>query len=118
MKNIIYSLAVFAVTTNIATAQQNLSATNEVSSVEPVIKVTLAGKIIDAKTGESLPGTSVYFADDKIGTTADAFGYYSLSNIPAGHHVIEITHAGYATLVEHIELNTDMQRDFKLSLSH
>ena len=70
---------------------------------------------MDAKTGELLPGASVYFADDKIGTLADANGKYSLSNIPSGHHVIEITHAGYATLVVHLELNSDMERDFKLS---
>jgi|CXWL01.1.fsa_nt_gi iron complex outermembrane receptor protein len=79
------------------------------------IKVTLTGKITDAKTGEVLPGASVYFADDKIGASADVNGKYVLSNIPSGHHVIEISHAGYATLVEHLELNSDMERDFKLS---
>ena len=82
---------------------------------EYAVKVTLSGKIMDAKTGELLPGASVYFADDKIGTIADANGKYVLSNIPDGHHVVEISHAGYATLVEHIEMNSNMERDFKLS---
>ena len=82
---------------------------------EYAVKVTLSGKIMDAKTGELLPGASVYFADDKIGTIADANGKYVLSNIPDGHHVVEISHAGYATLVEHIEMNSDIERDFKLS---
>ena len=82
---------------------------------EPVAKVTLSGKITDGKTGEPLSGASVYFADDKIGTSADADGKYVLTNIPSGHHVIEVSHTGYATLVEHIEINSDMERDFKLS---
>ncbi len=115
MKNIFFSLAVLGITIFTATGQSNLTVANEEKSIEPVIKVTLTGKIMDAKTGELLPGASVYFADDKIGTTADVNGKYSLSNIPSGHHVIEISHAGYATLVEHIEINSNMERDFKLS---
>ncbi len=83
--------------------------------VEPVIKVTLSGKVTDAKTGEILPGTSVYFADDKIGTVADANGKYILRDIPAGHHIIEISHAGFATQVEHLQLNKDTEKDFQLS---
>ena len=88
---------------------------NRTAIKEPVIKVILSGKITDEKTGEPLPGASVYFADDKIGTSADGNGNYILANIPPGHHVIEISHAGYATLVEHLELNSDLQKDFKLS---
>ncbi len=98
-------------------AQTNLNSNilaKEFSPVDP-IKVSLTGKIMDAKTGEILPGASVYFADDKIGTSADANGKYILTNIPSGHHVVEISHAGYATLVEHLELNSDMEKDFKLS---
>ncbi|MDZ4793331.1 MAG: TonB-dependent receptor [Bacteroidota bacterium] len=110
-----YLIALLVATTFTATAQYNLTLSKEVSPGVPVVKVTLTGKIMDAKTGELLPGASVYFADDKIGTSADANGKYSITNIPSGHHVIEITHAGYGTLVEHIELNSDTERDFKLS---
>ncbi len=115
MKNILYPFAILVATTFTAIAQNNLANGKEIKSISPVIKVTLTGKIMDAKTGELLPGASVYFADDKIGTSADETGKYSLTNIPPGHHVVEITHAGYATLVEHIELNSDMEKDFKLS---
>ena len=79
------------------------------------IKVVLRGTIKDALTGTPLPGASVYLADDKIGTTAGADGKYMLTNIPAGHHVVEISHTGYSTLVEHIELVSDLEKDFALS---
>ena len=80
-----------------------------------LVKVALTGKITDAKTGEILPGASVYMPGDKIGTVADAEGKYVLNNVPAGHHVIEVSHAGYSTLVEHIEINTNLEKNFSLS---
>ena len=43
------------------------------------IKVRIRGTITDAKTGESLPGASVYLADEKIGTAADAHGHYEFT---------------------------------------
>lgn len=78
-------------------------------------KVNISGKITDAITGQPLPGASVYLAEDKIGTSAGADGKYSISNIPAGHHVIEISFTGYGTVVEHLEVNADMEKDFALS---
>lgn len=82
---------------------------------EERVKIRLTGKILDAKTGESLPGASIFFADDKMGVYADNEGKYILNNIPPGHHVIEISHTGYTTLVDHIELYTDTELDFQLS---
>ncbi|MBI3137324.1 MAG: TonB-dependent receptor [Sphingobacteriales bacterium] len=96
-------------------AQEDLAPVKGNGSVELPLKVTLRGKITDAKTGEPLPGAYVYFTDDKIGTSADAAGQYMLTNIPPGHHVVEISFTGYSTLVEHIGIHTDMQKDFALS---
>jgi iron complex outermembrane recepter protein len=79
------------------------------------VKASLTGKITDSKTGEALPGASVFLMDDKIGTVADAEGNYRLSNIPDGHHVIEVSHTGYSSLVEHFEINGNMSKDFSLS---
>ena len=79
------------------------------------VKVTLRGVVKDAVTGEVLPGATVYLADDKIGTTAGADGKYILTQVPVGHHVVEVSHTGYSTLVEHLELTTDLVKDFALS---
>lgn len=96
-------------------AQENFSR-SPVAGVHPnSFRASLSGKIIDAKTGEVLPGASIYFTDDKIGTIADANGKYLLTNIPFGHHVVEVSHTGYNNLVEHIEITADMQKDFALS---
>ncbi len=119
MKKILLCIVLFLQTTVLLLAQNKFTdnSTNDKNrkTENEVVKVSLSGKITDAKTGEPLPGASVYFADDKIGTIADAQGKYSLNNIPSGHHIVEISSAGYATLVEHIELNTNTEKDFALS---
>lgn len=96
-------------------AQNSLDDKGHISTTGRIVKVTLSGRITDAITGQPLPGASVYLADDKIGTSAGADGKYILTNIPSGHHVVEVSNTGYSTQVEHLELNTDMQKDFVLS---
>ncbi|MBM3416783.1 MAG: TonB-dependent receptor [Bacteroidetes bacterium] len=96
-------------------AQTDQPVTGINTGTETEIKVTLSGKITDAATGSPLPGASVYLADDKIGTVADADGRYIITNIPDGHHVVEVSHTGYSTLVEHIELTADLEKNFVLS---
>jgi iron complex outermembrane recepter protein len=87
-------------------------ASNEVYSQ---VKPALSGKITDAKTGEGLAGASLYLADDKIGTIADAQGNFILKNIPPGHHIVEVSHTGFSTLVVHLEINGNMEKNFSLS---
>lgn len=81
------------------------------------LKVQLSGRITDAKTGEPLFGASVSFQDARIGTVADAEGKYKLRNIPTGHHLVEISHTGYTSVVEHLDLTTDIERNYSLSPS-
>lgn len=95
--------------------QENMVDPTDRLPVSVPVKVKLTGKITDSKTGEALAGAYIYFTDDKIGTSSDEKGQYVLTNIPPGHHVVEVSFTGYSTLVEHIEINADMQKDFALS---
>lgn len=115
MKKIFLFLILINQTNHFLLAQVGLSSESNKVTITPSDKVTLSGKITDSKTGEVLPGASVYLADDRIGTTADASGNYVLNNIPDGHHVVEISHAGYSTLVIHLELYASTNKDFSLS---
>ena len=76
--------------------------------------IELRGKILNAITREPVSNASVYLSEDKIGTIADAEGNYSISNISAGHHVIEITSTGYSVHIEHLELTASTVKDFYL----
>ena len=112
MKKIFFFLAILLQSTALLLAQNNLTESKRTGNIE---RVSLSGKITDEKTKEPIPGASVYFADDKIGAIADVNGKYFLNNVPAGHHIIEISSAGYATLVEHLELNNNTEKNFELS---
>ncbi len=115
-KKILLLTALFFQSTLLLIAQNNLTGKSVIENIRTAVeKVNLSGKITDAKTGEPIPGASVYFADDKIGAIADAQGKYVLNNVPSGHHIIEVSSTGYATLVEHVELNNNMEKDFTLS---
>jgi len=80
-----------------------------------LVKLTLSGKVTDVKTGEPLAGASVYLTDDKMGAIADGEGNYIITNIPAGHHIVEISFTGYGTVIEHIELTGNQVKNFALN---
>ncbi|MBO9682461.1 MAG: TonB-dependent receptor, partial [Flavisolibacter sp.] len=81
-------------------------------------RTQLSGKVIDVKTGAPLPGASVILAESKIGTSADSSGNYILMNVPFGHTLIEVSYAGYKSLVEHVDVQSGVNtKNFALTPS-
>ena len=58
---------------------------------------TLDGRVVDAATGESLPGASVYLVDARVGAVADLDGGFAIENLPAGRYTARVTYVGYRT---------------------
>lgn len=77
---------------------------------------TLKGKVFDRATGKALAGASVYLPEIKKGTIANKDGLFTI-NIEAGSHVLEISYVGYATDVEHIKLQNNLEQNFYLNSS-
>lgn len=87
---------------------------------EPVQKFntingTFSGKITDARTGAAIEAATVYISDIKSGTATDPAGHFIISNIPQGTHLIEISHIGYSTIVENIDIKNDVKKDYALT---
>lgn len=80
-------------------------------------KSSLSGFIKDAKTKATLPGATIYFPDLKVGTISDDKGYFHISSITDGKHLIEISYQGYATFIDNIEINGETTLDFSLQPS-
>lgn len=78
-------------------------------------RVQLSGHVTDTKTGEPLAGASVVLSDTKYGTSTDSAGYYLLENVPTGHTVLEVTYGGYRSLVEHLDITGNTEKNFALS---
>ena len=80
-----------------------------------LVLLNLSGRITDSLTGQPLPGASIYFPEARIGAIANKDGVYQLRNVPAGHHLVEVSHTGYNTIVEHIDIVGNRQVNFALS---
>lgn len=60
-------------------------------------KGTIKGKVIDAKTGETVPGASVLIEGTTIGANTDFDGNYSIYNIEAGTYNLLCKFLSYST---------------------
>ena len=75
---------------------------------------TLAGYVRDDKTGEPLPGVSIYLEENQgIGIVTDQFGYFSLT-LSKGLHILNIQTRGKRDTRRHIALYSDGKLDIDL----
>ncbi len=81
------------------------------------IRVSLTGKITDIKTGQPLAGASIYFSDIKSGSVSNDKGQYKIQNLPPGRYLVEVSFLGYTSVIDHIDLKGDVQRNFTLNPS-
>lgn len=81
------------------------------------IRGELTGKVTDINTGEVLPGASVMIAESRLGTITNKEGTFTFKNIPLGHAIIEVSHAGYETIVDHIDISPANLLNFQLKRS-
>ncbi|OYU97572.1 MAG: hypothetical protein CFE21_04570 [Bacteroidetes bacterium B1(2017)] len=77
---------------------------------------TISGNITDSKNGEELIGATISVPALKIGTTTNAYGFYSLA-LPPGNHEVEFTYVGYLTQKKTINLQADTHIDLELTES-
>jgi iron complex outermembrane recepter protein len=94
-----------------------LSLNQSVAGSSPILPGVFSGKIIDGKTNLPLQGASVYISDIKIGGSSDAKGFFELKNLPPGKHLIEISHVGYTSIIEWVDIINDTRKDYSLTES-
>ena len=77
-------------------------------------KATIAGFVRDDKTGEALPGVSVFTEGAvPVGITTDQSGFYSLT-LPKGNHIVNFQSKGKEDTRRHILLHSDGKLDIQL----
>lgn len=118
MRSIILRLFYLLLCCNLYTS----SFAGEVNLPEATIKInflngTFSGKISDAKTGAPIEAASIYLTDIRSGTASDAAGMFIIKNIPPGKHLVEVSHIGYNSVVESIDMKADISKDFALTES-
>jgi hypothetical protein len=78
-------------------------------------RVTISGFITDKASGERLINANVYNAKTYQGTTANNYGFYSLS-LPPGEITLIASFLGYAPQQFEIELKEDISLNIELEL--
>jgi len=61
----------------------------------PPTRASLGGRVVDARTGEILPGTHVFLPGWRVGTVTNAAGFFLLPEVESGPLRVRITHIGY-----------------------
>lgn len=76
-------------------------------------KYTVSGTVYDNASNETLIGVSIYIPELNSGTTTNEYGFYSIT-IPEGTYKIQVSYLGFTTIVENINLNKKLTKNFKL----
>ena len=76
-------------------------------------RYTISGYVVEKHGGESLIGANLQIDGTNIGISTNRYGYYSLT-IPEGEHTLKASFLGYATSEEKIQLNSHINRNFRL----
>lgn len=72
----------------------------------------ITGKITDEKTGEAIPGATVYIPELKTGDLADKNGVYEIDNLPRVQVIVQVSFLGYKSIVEKVDLATTSSKNF------
>ena len=77
----------------------------------------LTGKITDIKTGDPIPGATIFIHDTRTGVAAGADGSFKTSFIPAGRYLVEISSIGYKTVIESVDVKGATEKNFIMTAS-
>ncbi len=79
-------------------------------------QVTISGYVSEKKSGERLIGAAVFIPEKNIGTTTNAFGFYSLT-IPAGNVGLRASYLGFTQYSHSLQANTNQTLNIALEQS-
>jgi outer membrane receptor for ferrienterochelin and colicin len=78
-------------------------------------KFTINGIVTDKKSGERLSGASISIVNRSMGTTTNAFGFYSIT-LPADTLLLRVSYTGYRSYTDSFLLAADRGLDITLEL--
>ena len=78
---------------------------------------TFSGTVTDKGTGEPLIGVSIFVPDLKDGTSTNSQGKFTLTRLPKGSYLIQVSYIGYATITQKIDFFKTKSLNFQMSAS-
>jgi TonB-dependent receptor len=83
---------------------------------EETVYGIIFGEIVDALTGETLPGATVVIDGTRIGVSTDIDGRFVLRRVPAGEHIVMISYMGYETKRIPVAVTEDGRTELNVKL--
>lgn len=84
---------------------------------ETVQGSTLSGNVVDADTGEPLPGANVYIESTGQGTSTNGDGEFSIENIEDGTYTVTVSYVGFDVFTEEVMIEGETTVEFELSIN-
>ncbi|MBD3287421.1 TonB-dependent receptor [candidate division KSB1 bacterium] len=77
----------------------------------------IVGYVVDAETGNALPGANIYIDGTSLGSASDVNGFYLISNVPPGTYTINAMYIGYEKKSFEIQVlpNEKIERDILMT---
>lgn len=76
-------------------------------------KFTISGYVKDKANGESAPGATILIKEINKATSANQYGFYSLT-VPSGSYTVVFSFMGYETFTQSIQLNKNTSLNINL----
>ena len=77
----------------------------------------IAGRVVDAATGEPLPNANVLLADASTGTATNQAGQFAVAPVLAGEHRLVVTYVGYQTAVDSVQVPPNGRDTIRVALT-
>ena len=78
---------------------------------------SLSGHVIDSTTHLPIVSASVYLPQLNLGAVSVKNGYYKISSLPKGIYDIQVQAHGYSTIIQQVNISTDVTLDRWVKLS-
>jgi uncharacterized membrane protein len=93
-----------------------LIAANQTEVNDPVEQLELSGMVMDAFSGEGIPGATVTVEENGSSATTDDFGEFTISDLEAGSYTLKVEAEGYEDGEESVDLEEDGDNRVEIEL--
>ena len=79
----------------------------------------IAGQVVDAETGEPMPGVNIIIEGAEMGAATDLEGYYTILQVPSGSYTVRASAIGFAKIVMpdvRVRMDQTARADFSLKM--
>jgi hypothetical protein len=77
----------------------------------------ISGNVTEKKSGEEIPGVSVFIMQNERGASTDTDGNYSISNVKTGKYSLRFTFVGYSpVVVNNVEVFTGQTTEINVQM--